>query len=94
MCQPAHGPRNLGKHAMHGDPKARVFQVDNSLTANIFLPESFDLIVTNPPFKKGGIKAGSEHGDAILGQFRSDILPDGRCGMAGKRGSQPCHGQP
>jgi type I restriction enzyme M protein len=71
--------------AMHGDPKARVFQVDNSLTAGIFLPESFDLIITNPPFKKGGIKAGSEHGDEILAAFRSDILPDGRCGMAGDR---------
>lgn len=71
--------------AMHGDPKARVFQVDNSLTTDILLPESFDLIVTNPPFKKGGIKVGSEHGDAILSQFCSAILPDGRCGMAGDK---------
>jgi type I restriction enzyme M protein len=71
--------------AMHGDPKARVFQVDNSLTTNVLLPETFDLIVTNPPFKKGGIKTGSEHGDEILGHFRSDILPDGRCGMAGDK---------
>ena len=57
--------------ALHGDPQARVFRVSNSLTTDIFVPESFDLIVTNPPFKKGGIKA-KDHGD-VLEKFRSDV---------------------
>jgi len=70
--------------SLHGDPKARVFQVDNSLTTDVFQPETFDLIITNPPFKKGGIRAGTEHGDDILRRFRSDI-EDGRCKMEGDK---------
>jgi type I restriction enzyme M protein len=57
--------------ALHGDPKARVFRVDNSLTSDIFVPESFDVILTNPPFKKGGI-TDKDHGE-LLQTFRSDI---------------------
>ncbi|MGE5389789.1 MAG: HsdM family class I SAM-dependent methyltransferase [Deltaproteobacteria bacterium] len=57
---------------LHGDPKARVFQVDNSLTSPVLLPESTDLIVTNPPFKKGGINEKEGHGE-ILEYFRKDI---------------------
>jgi type I restriction enzyme M protein len=57
--------------ALHGDPNARVFRVSNSLSTDIFVPESFDLILTNPPFKKGGIKS-KDHGD-LLEAFRSDI---------------------
>ncbi len=67
--------------ALHGDPKSRVFQVDNSLTTDVFQPDSLDMIITNPPFKKGGIRAGSDHGDKILEFFTSDIQ-DGACGMA------------
>lgn len=70
--------------ALHGDPNSRVFQVDNSLTTEIFQPETFDLVVTNPPFKKGGIKLGSEHGDEILERFRSDVN-GATCGMAGDK---------
>jgi type I restriction enzyme M protein len=57
--------------ALHGDPKARVFRVGNSLTTDIFTPESFDVILTNPPFKKGGI-TDKDHG-GLLESFRSDI---------------------
>jgi type I restriction enzyme M protein len=66
--------------ALHGDPKARVFRVANSLTAEIFVAESFDLILTNPPFKKGGI-TDKDHGD-VIAAFRSDI-DDGRPKMTG-----------
>ncbi len=57
--------------ALHGDPKARVFRVENSLTSEVLTPESFDLILTNPPFKKGGIKE-TEQPD-VLAAYRSDI---------------------
>jgi type I restriction enzyme M protein len=66
--------------ALHGDPKARVFRVENSLTEDIFEPESFDLILTNPPFKKGGIK-DTEQAEVLEG-FRSDIV-DGQLQMKG-----------
>lgn len=64
--------------ALHGDPKARVFRVSNSLTTDIFQPESFDLIVTNPPFKKGGIKT-KDQGE-LMAAFQSDIK-DGQLQM-------------
>jgi type I restriction enzyme M protein len=57
--------------ALHGDPKARVFRVENSLTSDVFRPESHDLILTNPPFKKGGIKESDQ--PDLLAAFRSDI---------------------
>lgn len=66
--------------ALHGDAKPRVFRVSNSLTTDTFLPESFDLILTNPPFKKGGIKT-SEQPD-LMKAFRSDVI-DGVPRMAG-----------
>lgn len=75
--------------ALHGDPKARIFRVDNSLTSDVFVPESMDLIFTNPPFKKGGIKEIDESG--LLKFFRSDIK-DGTLQMEGAglaMGSKP-----
>jgi type I restriction enzyme M protein len=57
--------------SLHGDPKARVFEAKNSLMDEFFVPETFDLILTNPPFKKGGIKE-EEQAD-LLQTFRSDI---------------------
>lgn len=57
--------------ALHGDPMARAYRVDNSLTTDVLVPESFDLIVTNPPFKKGGVKRGD--GSGILESFATDI---------------------
>lgn len=75
--------------ALHGDPKARVFRTENSLNSDVFASESYDLILTNPPFKKGGIKA-NENGD-LLEFFRSDI-DNGSPAMSGDKlalGSKP-----
>ena len=57
--------------ALHCDPKARVFEAKNSLVDDFFIPESFDLILTNPPFKKGGIKEDDQ--PDLLQSFRSDV---------------------
>ena len=57
--------------ALHGDPKARAFRTENSLNSDIFAAESYDLIVTNPPFKKGGIKV-SDNPD-LIEFYQSDI---------------------
>jgi type I restriction enzyme M protein len=66
--------------ALHGDPKARVFEAKNSLTDDFFVPENFDLILTNPPFKKGGIR--EEEQPDLLQTFRSDVQT-GKPQMAG-----------
>lgn len=65
--------------ALHGDPKAKVFRVDNSLSADHFVPESFDLILTNPPFKKGGIKEKDQ--SELMAMYQSDIV-NGRLQMS------------
>ena len=66
--------------ALHGDPKSRVYEAKNSLIDDYYLPESFDLILTNPPFKKGGIK--KEDQPELISAFCSD-LNDGRPAMTG-----------
>jgi len=58
--------------ALHGDPRARVFEAKNSLVDDFFIAESFDLILTNPPFKKGGIR--EEDHTELLAAFRSDVI--------------------
>lgn len=58
--------------ALHGDPKARVFRVANSLNEDVFVPETFDLILTNPPFKKGGITESDQ--PEVLKFYRNDIV--------------------
>jgi type I restriction enzyme M protein len=68
--------------ALHGDPQARVFRTENSLSSDVFAPETYDLILTNPPFKKGGIKS-SENG-GLLTYFCSDI-DNGKPAMAGDK---------
>ena len=68
--------------ALHGDPHARVYKVDNSLTEQVLKPESFDLILTNPPFKKGGVT--EEDSAEVLKTYRSDIV-DGKPQMAGDK---------
>ena len=73
--------------ALHGDPKARVFEAKNSLVDDFFIPESFDLILTNPPFKKGGIK--DEEQPDLLENFRSDIK-DGKPMMSGSGLAMGC----
>jgi type I restriction enzyme M protein len=57
--------------ALHGDPKARVFRTVNSLNTQVLAAETYDLILTNPPFKKGGIT--DKDNSALLDLFRSDI---------------------
>ena len=66
--------------ALHGDPKARVFRVENSLSADVFTPEQYDLILTNPPFKKGGVTV--EENPEIMTSFQSGI-DDGVPSMVG-----------
>jgi len=68
--------------ALHGDPKARAFRTENSLTSDVFLPETYDLILTNPPFKKGGIKA--DDNSDIINAYCSDIV-DNEPQMEGKK---------
>lgn len=62
--------------ALHGDARPRVFRVPNSLTADIFETETFDLILTNPPFKKGGISEGAQ--SDLLRRFQVGIDEKGR----------------
>lgn len=66
--------------ALHGDPKARAFRTENSLNSAVFAPERYDLILTNPPFKKGGIKASDN--ESLIESFQSDI-EDGEPKMSG-----------
>jgi type I restriction enzyme M protein len=68
--------------ALHGDPKARFFRADNSLTTEHLAAETYDLILTNPPFKKGGIKRPED--DAVLDAFMTDIV-NGEPGFAGDK---------
>jgi type I restriction enzyme M protein len=68
--------------ALHGDPKARFFRVDNSLTTDHLAAETYDLIVTNPPFKKGGVKRPED--DALLDSFMSDLV-DGEPAFVGDK---------
>jgi type I restriction enzyme M protein len=68
--------------ALHGDPKARFFRVDNSLTTDHLAAEAYDLIVTNPPFKKGGIKRPEDN--AILDAFMTDLV-DGEPGFTSSK---------
>jgi type I restriction enzyme M protein len=67
--------------ALHGDPRARVFRVANSLTEDVLRPESYDLILTNPPFKKGGVTR--EEQPDVLNAFTTDIDGRGRPRMSG-----------
>ncbi len=62
--------------ALHGDTYPRVFRTSSSLTSDIFEPESFDLILTNPPFKKGGITEKAQAN--VLRTFRSAIDEQGQ----------------
>lgn len=57
--------------ALHGDPKARAFRTENSLSSDVFAAEQYDLILTNPPFKKGGIKTADN--ESLIEFFQSDI---------------------
>lgn len=70
--------------ALHGSPKAKIFKVRDSLTTDKLEPETFDLILTNPPFGKGKYKKKDKEGKKILEQFSTDII-DGVCQMEGDK---------
>lgn len=61
--------------ALHGDARPKIFRVSSSLTTDTFEPESFDLILTNPPFKKGGVKEKDQ--PEVLAAYRSEIDESG-----------------
>ncbi|MEH7371858.1 HsdM family class I SAM-dependent methyltransferase [Priestia megaterium] len=64
--------------AMHGLPKAPIFWVDNSLTSISLKSESYDLILTNPPFASGSVKKKDKEGKAILDFFTTGIDEHGK----------------
>ena len=61
--------------ALQGAPRARVFNTANSLTTSSLKPNSFDLILTNPPFgaPKAKKKEEKQAVDELMAHFRSDI---------------------
>lgn len=71
--------------AMNGAAKCPIFQTRNSLTTENLEPETFDAIITNPPFAKGGvsktIKKGKStienpEGIEIISKYSEDIDED------------------
>jgi len=63
--------------ALHGSLKAPIFQTMNSLSTPSLKPESFDAIITNPPFKKGGVAAKDKDGKYLIELYSGDIDEDG-----------------
>lgn len=66
--------------ALHGSSKAQILKVQNSLTTDKLETETFDLILTNPPFGKGGYSKKNKEDKKILEQFSTDIV-DKSCQM-------------
>ncbi|MEC2078711.1 HsdM family class I SAM-dependent methyltransferase, partial [Metabacillus fastidiosus] len=64
--------------AMHGLPKAPIFWVTDSLMTESLKPESFDLIVTNPPFGSGSVASKTEEGKAIIERYSQGIDETGK----------------
>lgn len=71
--------------AMNGAAKCPIFQTKNSLMTENLEPETFDVIITNPPFAKGGvsktIKKGkttikNQDGIDIIKKYSEDIDED------------------
>ncbi|PGD70267.1 HsdM family class I SAM-dependent methyltransferase [Bacillus wiedmannii] len=79
--------------ALHGALKAPIFQTLNSLSTPSLKPESFDAIITNPPFKKGGVTVKDKDGKYLIEEvYSADIDKDGsnRMSSAGlSLGSKP-----
>ncbi|MBE9112114.1 N-6 DNA methylase [Nodosilinea sp. LEGE 07298] len=57
--------------ALQGANRANIYNIGDSLTTDLFQPNSFDLILTNPPF--GTPKSAKEEEAARLAKFRTDI---------------------
>lgn len=63
--------------ALHGALKAPIFQTLNSLNTPSLKPETFDAIITNPPFKKGGVTLKDKDGEQLIELYSNDIDKDG-----------------
>jgi len=63
--------------ALHGAVKAPIFQTMNSLTTPSLKTESYDAIITNPPFKKGGIDSKVKGGEELIKLYSEDVDEDG-----------------
>jgi len=63
--------------ALHGAVKAPIFQTMNSLTTPSLKAESYDAIITNPPFKKSGIDTKVKGGEELIKLYSGDIDEDG-----------------
>ena len=63
--------------ALHGAIKAPIFKTMDSLLTPSLKPNSFDAIITNPPFKKGGIDKKVKGGPEIIELYSGDIDQDG-----------------
>lgn len=87
--------------AMNGAAKCPIFQTRNSLMTENLEPETFDAIITNPPFSKSGvsktIKKGkttieNPEGIEIITKYSQDIDTDGQNKMNSDKlslGSKP-----
>ncbi|MCW6078095.1 class I SAM-dependent DNA methyltransferase [Clostridium sporogenes] len=73
--------------AMNGAAKCPIFQTRNSLMTDNLEPETFDAIITNPPFAKGGVSRTIKKGKTtidnldgieILKRYSEDIDDDGQ----------------
>ncbi|MEC1663617.1 HsdM family class I SAM-dependent methyltransferase [Bacillus halotolerans] len=64
--------------AMHGLPKAPIFWVTDSLMTKSLKPESFDLIVTNPPFGSGSVSNKTDEGKEIIKRYSTGIDETGK----------------
>ncbi len=71
--------------ALHGAPRAPVFNLENSLTTRALRPGSFDLILTNPPFGKPKAKKPEEKKAVaeLMSHFRDDVDFDAVRGKGG-----------
>lgn len=68
--------------ALHGALKAPIFQTLNSLNTPSLKAETFDAIITNPPFKKGGVTKKDKDGKQLIELYSSDIDEDGSSRMS------------
>jgi type I restriction enzyme M protein len=71
--------------ALQGAPRARVFNLENSLTSSTLEPESLDLILTNPPFGTPQAKKPEEQKAVaeLMAHFRDDVNFDSGRGKGG-----------
>jgi type I restriction enzyme M protein len=70
---------------LQGAPRARVLNIATSLTTSMLKPNSFDLILTNPPFGTPQAKKEEEKKAVaeLMAHFRDDIISDVLKGKGG-----------